>query len=221
MRNIYLDFDGTIVDSSARLYAVYQSIMAEFRRGCLPKNEYWDLKKERQPYDVILAKTGSRDLAAEYMKKFLQKIESPEFLKCDTLLPGVYQTLSLLKKGNRLAMVTLRRSRDNLCRELKDLKIFDLFEDIFDNFIEGTDSWKIAAESVRKDPRFVPESSVIVGDTEDTILAGRDLRIPSFVVSSGIRSESFLKKYDPGYLLRDINELPEYLSAEKIRQLQT
>lgn len=218
MRNIYLDFDGTIIDSSARLYAVYKSIMSEFQRPYLPKDEYWSLKREREPYGAILEKTASGELTSEYMKRFLKKIESLDFLKLDQLLEGARESLSLLKKDNRLVLVTLRRSRENLYQELKDLKIFNLFDAIFDNFVKGVNSWEIAANSARNDPKFDKNNSIIVGDTEDTILAGRDLSIPNFVVLTGIRSEYFLKKYRPDYILEDINELPGYFSIEKVKE---
>ena len=162
MKNLYLDFDGTIIDSSARLYAVYKSIMTEFQRPYLPKDEYWSLKRERQPYSVILEKTASGELASEYMKRFLKKVESPDFLKLDQLLEGARESLSLFKKDNRLVLVTLRRSRENLCQELKDLKIFNLFDAIFDNFVEGVNSWEIAANSVRNDPKFDKNNSILL-----------------------------------------------------------
>lgn len=217
MKNIYLDFDGTIIDSSARLYAVYKNIMTEFQRTYLSKDEYWDLKRERQPYAAILSKTGCEELAAECMKRFLQKIESPDFLKFDQLLDGARKTLTVLKKDNRLVLVTLRRSRENLFWELKDLKIFNLFDQIFDNFVEGANSWEVAAGSVRLDPEFNKENSIIVGDTEDTVLAARDLEIPSFVVLSGIRSKGFLEKFNPDYILTDINALPDCISQAGVK----
>lgn len=212
MRNIYLDFDGTIIDSSARLYEVYKSIMLEFGYPYLAKDEYWDLKRERQPYSFILSKTASEKLAPEYMKRFLSRIETLEFLKFDQLFDGALETLSELKKNNRLALVTLRRLKENLYQELKNLRIFGLFDDIFANFKEGVDSWKVAASSVKKDPKFAKENSVIVGDTEDTVLAAGGLGISSFLVLNGIRSREFIKKYNPDYILKDLNELPHYLT---------
>jgi len=217
MKNIYLDFDGTIIDSSARLYEVYKSIMSEFGYPYLAKQEYWDLKKERQPYAVILGKTQAQELASEYMKRFLTRIESMDFLKFDRLLEGAWQTLSALKKEHRLLLVTLRRSKHNLYRELKELKIFDFFAGIFDDFREGPNSWEIAASSVKNDAQFNKENSIIVGDTEDTVLAARDLEIPGFVVLSGIRSKSFLEKFNPDYILTDINALPGCISQAGVK----
>lgn len=212
MTNIYLDFDGTIIDSSTRLYEVYKSIMLEFGYPYLPKDEYWDLKRERQPYSFILSKTAPEKLAPEYMKRFLSRVEALEFLKFDQLFDGALETLSELKRNNRLVLVTLRRSKENLYRELRNLGIFALFNDIFANFKEGVDSWEVARSSVKKDPKFAKENSVIVGDTEDTALAGKDLGISSFLVLSGIRSEGFIKKHNPDYILKDLNELPRYLT---------
>lgn len=211
MKNIYLDFDGTIIDSSARLYEVYKSIMLEFGVSFLAKDQYWDLKRERQPYNFILSKTAKELYAPEYMKRFLNRVESMEFLKFDRLFEGALKTLSGLKKNNRLVLVTLRRSKENLYQELKTLGIFAIFDDIFADFREGANSWEVAASSVRKDHKFTKDNSVIVGDTEDTALAAKELGISSFLVTSGIRSESFIKKYNPNYILKDLNELSRYL----------
>lgn len=212
MKNIYLDFDGTIIDSSVRLYEVYKSIMLEFGYPYLPKDEYWDLKRERQPYSFILSKTAPDKLAPEYMKRFLNRVEAWEFLKFDQLFNGALETLSELKKNNRLILVTLRRAKENLYQELRELGIFEIFDDIFAHFKEGVDSWEVVRSLVKKDPKFAKGNSVIVGDTEDTALAGKDLGISSFLVLSGIRSESFIKKYNPDYLLKDLNELLGYLT---------
>jgi phosphoglycolate phosphatase-like HAD superfamily hydrolase len=211
MRNIYFDFDGTIVDSSSRLYEVYKSIMAELRRPCLGREEYWNLKRERQSYEFILNKTASGELAPEYMRRFLERVESMDFIKFDKLINGALHTLSKLKVDNRLVLVTLRRSRDNLYQELKDLEIFDFFKGIFVNFKEDANSWETVATTIKSDAKFSKENSLVVGDTEDTVLAGKILGIPSFLVLSGIRSESFLKKYNPSFMLNDINELFRYL----------
>lgn len=216
MRNIYLDFDGTLVDSSARLYEVYKSIMTEFNRPCLSKQEYWELKRERQPYDLILGRTNSADMAQGYMKKFLERIESPDFLKFDMLIAGSQDTLSVLRKDNRLVLVTLRRSKENLRQELRHLKIFDFFSDIHDDFKEGVNSWEITASLVRQDVYFERNNSIIVGDTEDTALVARHLGITGFLVLSGIRSEAFLKKYQPTYIINDITQLPEYLTGARV-----
>lgn len=213
MRNIYIDFDGTIIDSSARMYEVYKSIMIELGLQYLSKAEYWNLKKERQPYNVVLRLTTDKDVTGEYMQRFLEKVESPYFLKFNQLIPGALKSLSELKRANRLVLVTLRRSKENLYQELKNLNIFGLFDNIFDDFKEGAISWEVTAALVRKDIRFNKDNSIIVGDTEDTILAGSNLSIPSFLVLSGIRSENFLLQYNPTYILKDISELPHYLAT--------
>lgn len=213
MRTIYLDFDGTLVDSASRMYEVYKSIMSEFGCRYLPKEEYWNLKRERQPYSFILSRTTEKNLGVEYMKKFLTRVESEDFLKFDSLIPGVFKTLSDLRIDNRLVLVTLRRSKENLYKELRNLKIIDFFADIFDDFRERVNSWEVTASMVRKDAKFSAQDSVIVGDTEDTALAGSDLGIPSYLVLSGIRSEGFLRKYSQGSILNDITELPGYLSG--------
>jgi phosphoglycolate phosphatase-like HAD superfamily hydrolase len=217
MKNIYFDFDGTIVDSSVRLYEVYKSIMTEFGYPYLTKDEYWGLKRERQPYEVILSQTAPGELTSKYMERFLERVESMEFIKFDRLINGALQTLSTLKKDNRLVLVTLRRCRDNLYQELKILGIFNFFEDIFANFREGANSWELAAAAIKNDLKFNKDNSFIVGDTEDTALAGQALGIKSFLVSSGIRSENFLEKYNSSYILKDINELPFYLSKSSCK----
>jgi len=209
--NIYCDLDGPILDVSERYYQVYLALMRALGHEPLRKDVYWNLKRRKADLQEILS--CSADEIQTYETRRLQMIELVEYLRYDFVISGVFDVLLDLKEKHRLVLVTLRHDFVSLKAELSWLKLDILFDKILaqDNN-EG--NWKAKFELIRCDERFCQANSIIIGDTEADILAGKKLGIPTFAVLSGIRTRELLKNLGPDYILNDITELPAYLSNE-------
>lgn len=209
--NIYIDLDGTILDISERYYKIYYDIVVSFSGKPLSKERYWELKRKKVSEEEILKLSDISDIYT-CIKKRLERIESVEYLKHDTLLPGSLDTLITLKnKSNRLILVTLRKSMENLYKQLTCLGILHLFDKIL---VTNTnkDQWLIKSKLIVKgDEHFDKTNSVIVGDTEVDILAGKVLGIKTVSVLTGIRSRDILLANKPDYIINSIKELPNII----------
>lgn len=199
MKTIYLDLDGTILDVSDRLYQIYKGIITSFNYKPLSKTRYMRLKRNKISEEEIVAITCPKNVISRCLKKRCSFIEASKYLKHDKLNPNNFKTLKILKKNNRLVLIALRRSRKNLKRELKELNLSSLFDKILTG---GGHKSKIRL--IKKDGH---PNAIIVGDTEDDILAGNELHIKTIAVSNGMRTKKFLSSLKPNYTVTSLSGL--------------
>lgn len=186
--NLYIDFDGTVVDVSERYYRIYCDILGDGPIEPLTKTEYWRLKSAK----------CTEDSAHEEQR--LSMIESSIYLKYDKLIDGAVDTLERFERTNRLVLTTQRQLSIPLYKELEELGIISLFDKIYLNGQK--------ADWIRADMEKYNNPALVVGDTEVDIRAGKVLGLATVAVTSGIRSKYLLLAENPDYLIGSIIELP-------------
>jgi len=227
---IFCDFDGPILDVSDRYYQTYQLALADVQTGCheqgitlpihrLDKQQFWHMKQNRVPDLEIAMRSG---LPADYFDRFLERVihivNQPALLHRDRLQPGVRWALSLLHaQGAQLFLVTLR-CQHQAERILKSHGLADLFTDIrgthdkdaaYHNQAEHKNS---LLAQVMADYSISPTlSSWMIGDTEADILAGQANGVGTIAVTSGIRSRSYLHRFQPTRIHHDLLSAAHYL----------
>lgn len=199
MKTIYFDLDGTILDVSDRLYQIYKDLVVSFKCKPLSKTRYWRLKRNKISEKEIVATTCPKNVIPLYLKKRCSFIESSKYLKHDKLNPNALKTLKILKENNRLVLTALRKSRKNLRKELKELKLSSLFDKILTG--EGH---KSKIHLIKKDGHL---NAMIVGDTEDDILAGNNLHLKTIAVLHGMRTKKVLSSLKPNYTVTSLSGL--------------
>jgi len=204
---IYFDLDGPILDVSERYFRVHRAIVGS---GVLGRAEFWNLKRQRAPLDQILAKDKASIDTQTYRTAWLSLIEEQEYLKHDRVVAGARAVLALLGLSHRLVLVTLRRNRENLLWQLKDLDLASSFARILSGNAREELDWQTKARLIRADLEEEGEGpAVIVGDTEVDLLAGQVLGLATIAVCSGIRAPQFLGTIHPDWLLDDIATVPQ------------
>ena len=213
MRTFYFDLDGTILDVSQRLCFLYKDMVNLLGGKALPPKIYWEMKREQTPEDFIAKESNIQDVP-RYIELRREKIESPEYLKYDELIPNVVDSLLELREDNEIILTTLRKSKEILHEQLHKFKIGTLFSKVLVEKYNSNDGelWRTKARIIAKDECFKTQSSVIVGDTETDILAGKSLNIGTVAVLSGVRSKSRLALSQPDYIIKDINQLKNVLN---------
>jgi phosphoglycolate phosphatase-like HAD superfamily hydrolase len=214
---IFFDFDGTLANPIHRHYAVYETIINEMTGTPLSKDEYWARKRRKISWDVLLPESGVESARKdEFLGKFIQLIEGMPYLEIDELLPGVYETLEAVSKNNTCYLVSLRRNKSNLLRQLKYLGIQGFFKDVLSGHSE-TDGGDVKSEIIRA---RVSGHDLVVGDSEADIFAAQSLHIPVVAVTTGVRDYDFLAALQPDYILPSIGELPEIVRGLSSRYLR-
>ena len=210
-KHFFIDLDGTLTDISNRHYGVYASCVDELGGLPIPKEQYWDMKRDNIEWSNILSLSGLKVIdELIFIDKFISKIETTDWLRIDTLLPGVTDTLDNLSREYSLILVSLRRDRRELLDQLRNLSIDKYFTLILSGHSDtkrGTLNKK--AEIIREFE--YSKEDIIIGDTEADIAAGKQLGIRSFAVITGIRSKSFLDNQSPDYIIPIINDVIKFI----------
>jgi phosphoglycolate phosphatase-like HAD superfamily hydrolase len=206
---IFFDFDGTLVDVSDRHYQVYKSLVENYEGVPLAKSVYWKLKRSKVNWKEILEKSSlSPSLLTEFLDDFRLKIEDPQELSKDTLVPNAVLTLKKLNAENELLLVSLRRHGDRLLDQVKSLGI----DGYFVNILSGHSDERNELPKVKLIDSITKEKgSILVGDTESDIDASKDLGFISIAIATGLRNKTELKRHHPDYLLQTIEEVPEII----------
>jgi len=202
---ICIDLDGPILDVSERYYRVYSDTLNLIGIAPLNKESYWRLKRSRVSELEILARSGTadNDLIKEDLDARAKRIESAEYLLFDHLWPGTHETLRVLRSQTALVLVTMRKSKELLDRQLDGLKVLDAFDCIL---VAGAaaaadDHGQQKAEMVRNCYRNEDFAGWFVGDTELDIQSGRLLGLRTAAITFGIRNVDHLRAISPDVLL--------------------
>jgi len=203
---IFLDFDGTINDSSLRAYESYSR--ATKRLGGIPIDYNGFLLNKRNGIEksALLFRSGidisATDIFDDYVLSF---IETESCLLQDSLYVWSLDLLSALSELDlELCLLTSRRRSDLLQRQIDNYFIREYFSDIF------VETDKTAFLSSRD----LDSTCIIIGDTEAEIVAARRTRISCVSVTWGMRSRSFLSGLSPEYLVDDFKELLEIITEK-------
>lgn len=197
LTSIFIDLDGPILDISRRHYIVYKNIIKKLGGCPMARKPYWALKRDRADLGRILKLSGLKTRKLNFKRLWLDLIEDNSFLKYDRVFPSAKSALKLLKKEYKLILVTLRKSSLNLRRQLNKLKLRGLFDLILCQSGNNGD-WRIKYRLI-KNSNELKMNSVVIGDTEIDILAGKRLGIKTIALLSGIRNREALAKYNPDY----------------------
>ncbi|MBS3115386.1 HAD family hydrolase [Candidatus Woesearchaeota archaeon] len=197
---IYIDLDGTVLDVSDRLYFFYKNFMNGNKK--LKKNSYWNFKKIKISEDAIVRKTCSDEgFIKKYIKQRKKFLEAEKLLKHDKLIKSSIVAIKKFKKNNKLILLTARSMKSNLFKELKRMKILNFFDKVLSsNAVSKKDM-------ILNDGSFNRKKSVIVGDTEEDIRAGKSLKIKTIAVLTGIRSKKYLKQYKPDLIVGSVKDI--------------
>jgi phosphoglycolate phosphatase-like HAD superfamily hydrolase len=212
---VIMDLDGPVLDGRLRHYACYRDILVE--RGLTPMAEdrYWDMKRNRVDRRHQLAATGADHLYDEYLTAWLDRIESTTYLALDRLQPGAVNKLDEWRRsGLRLLLVTMRRNRDTLLRQLDALELRSRFDAVLS--VGPTDPDAAKADSVR--PYLgvdSPKRALWIGDTEVDVRAARRVGATVCAVTCGLRTADYLASLAPDALADDVNAIS--LPAMEVR----
>lgn len=209
---IFCDLDGTLLDVAARHYQVYTEVVSLHNGKPLDQHTYWNAKRAKVAWRELLPQSGiDADNEKAFLDDFRIRIEEIEYLKNDRLFPDVQQTLELVSQNHQIFLVSLRRKPEHLRQQLKWLGIAKNFEEILSGHSEA-EGYDVKIELIRK--HMSSSSAVIIGDTEADVITGKELRLKTVAVSSGIRDEKFLAALKPDALIESFSQLPAILERD-------
>ncbi len=202
INTIFLDLDGTLLETRYRQYEVLSSVCKDLLK--ISVEEFWNKKREGKTNENILRELSVDERKIEKYKAYWREnIESEESLSKDFLFEFSIPALQRWKiRGKVLHLVTMRSNEKNLFWQIERLNINHFFESVI------VCSHRECKSEVIKRNLFVNRvTAVVIGDTEKDIEAGRNLDILTVAVLSGIRNYDVLKSYYPDIILNSVAEI--------------
>jgi phosphoglycolate phosphatase-like HAD superfamily hydrolase len=186
---VALDFDGTLVSCRGKqLYALSEAFKSH---GIRYKSfdEFWALKRGGGTTVAALLATGVGEAVANQVaKSWIEIVESEKASRHDRLFPNVVEALRALSVSANLMLLSARRDAALLQHQLISMDLLRFFQ-----------KWETVSPLVRpgeaKALRLIHHGACCyVGDTEGDWRASTTAQVPGFLVSTGQRSRSFLKR---------------------------
>jgi phosphoglycolate phosphatase len=201
--NIFFDLEGTLLDTRKRLYTLFIKLVPS---SGFSLEEYWEMKRSKNNHKAIL--TGlfkyTEEVFNEFEKKWLEEIESSEYLQYDTPIDGVFEVLDYLFKKYVLYIVTARQRRDYLLSQLNSCKLDKYFTKVV-----ATEN-KFEKKSLIKSLGYTT-NDFIIGDTGHDIQTGYSLGLKTIAVTYGFLKKEILKAYQPYLLIDSLKEISNIL----------
>lgn len=201
-RKIFLDFDGTLVDSRLRLYQLFQDLMPS---SPLTFEQYWEIKRRNVNQRDLLKcifRLDDYDVSL-FQMEWLNQVERPERLRLDQPLPGVTSFLRRMSCSCALFLVSGRQDIDRTRQQIDALGWSKYFVDIM---VTRQRQGKAALVSNQVP---VSRSDLMVGDTGEDIQAGKELGVKTAAVLTGVATREMLEAYGPDNIFDSVVEIDE------------
>ena len=216
---LIFDWDGTVIDSTARIVSSMQSAAKDLDLRCLQDHEAREIIGLGLPEAIqALYPEISSELLAPMRDRYVY-----HYMEGDTtptsLFPGAQKTLeSLHKKGYRLAVAT-GKSRLGLDRVLAETGLGWLFE--VTRCADETTSkpHPHMLEEILAESGVSTDNAVMIGDTEFDLKMGTQAGMDTIAVSYGAHHIDRLKQYNPVLEMHAFSDLEVWLdlkSGEKV-----
>jgi len=207
IKNIIFDVDGTLVDSKRDIAAAQHWALGQLGVHSHTPEELYPLIGK--PLAETFATLLPVDLHARIPEAIeLYKNHYPQrSLDTTTLFPGVKETLgTLATRGIRLATATTKLSAGTR-RVLTHFGIADYFAQIqgSDNIPFKPDPFIIT--KILEDQSWEKSESLMVGDTDNDILAGKRANIPTCGVTYGSLTRKQMEQLNPDMMIHSLPEL--------------
>jgi phosphoglycolate phosphatase-like HAD superfamily hydrolase len=186
---LVLDLDGTLIDAERRQCGLAGAAVraAGFEQG-FDARRFWSLKREgantRRAFSQMGIGPPVREAAADYWDRH---VEAPDWLAKDRLLPEAEEALCWLREhGVRASILTARRCEDRVRAQVERLGLRRRCEELIVVPLDAAARRKAEALSRLKPLGFVGDSEIDGG-------AAKEAGVPFLAVSTGQRSENFLR----------------------------
>lgn len=192
---IFLDLDGTIINSFSRHYLLLKEILIENGIDVdFNVDEYVQLKKDGYNNYKFLVNNllVSEDSAKSIQNEWIKRIEDVEWLKYDTLYEDALDFINYVK-DNKLIFLTARSNYNNLMYELEMLKIDNLVDEVFvvDTKEASLNKGSLLSKYIED---YANEDIIVIGDTEVDYNAAVSNNLKYFILNRGFRSKKFLSE---------------------------
>ncbi|MFA7377774.1 MAG: HAD family hydrolase [Patescibacteria group bacterium] len=202
IRNIIFDWSGVIKDCVNSQLWVINKMFSEFGVSDISLEEF--KKKWRQPY-MKFYNEFIPELTLEEEQIVYKKVisKSPK----SSYYPGIVNLIKDLKsKGVRMVVISSDFS-ENLKEEINNFNLNNIFIDVISDSHDKTDD----VINVINKYKFDKEDTIIIGDSNHEVEAGKKAGIKTLSVTWGFTDRDKLSISNPDFIVNSIEELKTVL----------
>lgn len=206
LSNLFVDLDGTLIDSKGRQYALFRELL---ELECpLSFSDYWRLKRSGATQkDILVNNFGySREGVETFKKRWMTSVEDVKRLRTDTVIPGIPTALGALSNSFSVYLVTARQHQTALCEQLEWLGLYKFFREIL------CTGQQLSKSELVQSRVSASDGDIFIGDTGEDIVAGKSLGITSVAVLTGVCSRALLEPYSPDFILDSFSNLEDIVA---------
>lgn len=211
---IVFDWDGTLMDSEARIVACIQAAIGDL--GLEPR-EASAIRNIiglglREAIENLYPGCGEplqERMSAAYRHHFLEANPTPS-----RLFEGAAATVAALHEAGYLLAIATGKGRRGLDRALRETELGRLFHATrcADETLSKPDP--LMLRQIMEEVAVEPEQTLMVGDTEYDMLMARQAGSAALAVSYGVHAPERLLQHEPKGCIHDIRELTPWLCGE-------
>jgi HAD superfamily hydrolase (TIGR01509 family) len=210
VKGIFLDLDGTIVDSTQAYFEASQTAYKAIGQEPLKLAESLQIPKRLEQGQSIssLVNGDTKQFLGIYLKSYYL------FTKTKTKpLPEISATLENLSKKAKLALITMRHvPRQSIIQELERFDLAKYFSHIVTAM--DTEKPKPSPEALIKCVKALDVDicdCIIAGDSVNDVRAGKAAGAKTVALLSGLYFCEELAKEQPDLILPQLCDLPKFI----------
>jgi pyrophosphatase PpaX len=210
VNGIFLDLDGTIVDSREAYYEAARIAFQKMKQKMPEKETLLEIPRmleRKKPINSVIKGDAHKFLSAYLNAYYAITTDKTK------PLPNIPATLKALSAKAKLALITMRAfPKENIIKELQGFGIAKYFTYVVTAL--DTDKPKPSPEALIKCVRALDVkmyNCVIVGDSISDVRAGKAAGSKTVAVLSGIFSRQELAKEKPDLIIQDVTALPDFI----------
>ena len=220
-RLMIFDWDGTLMDSEARIVAAMQGACRDLGLEVPDRERACDviglgLAEALQRLVPELPEHRHPEMAERYRYYFLEADDTPT-----PLFAGVPELLSGLEAAGHLLAVATGKGKAGLERALVETGLAGRFHATRTAEETRSKPHPQMLEELLDFTGCEPHEAVMVGDTEYDLLMARNAGMPAVGVAWGVHDRSRLLDTGPEVLVSDIDELGRWLHGGQQREDET
>ena len=204
INNIIFDWSGVVNDNAKIVYGFTQYLLKKKGLRGITFKEFQ--RQWKQPlmlfYNQYLPSLTLEEEAEEYWDWISKRQADPY-----SDLPVVIKYFK--KRGFKLFLVS-SDFKQTVLRDIKNFGLEHVFEKVYTEVIDKNQS----VQDIIKNGKLVPSETLIVGDSNHEIEAGKNAGIKTAVVTWGFTAEDVLEKEKPDFIVHNTKELQEIINLD-------
>lgn len=208
-RAVLFDLDGTLIDSAEDLTASVRYALRRVQDRELPPDDVI-MMEIGKPLEVILKNLGYPSEPADTVRfvETYRQHYAEHFDDHTRTFPSACEVLGYLREaGAKLALVTAKHQTqaEFTAREMGLSDYFDYIHGWREGLKHKPDPEPIQIALDKLGTR--PEDSLVVGDTEQDVLAAKAAGVPTCAVTYGFRPLMMIRALRPDYMICRVTDL--------------